>query len=221
MDTTADGARIEAIDTTQVTPLSFDLMTLQDGESCRIGRADDNNIIVKNDAKCVSRYHALIQRKRDQFVLVDLQDKGGTFVSGSKVTDPWYLLNEDRIGLASISPLLRFVDCRHIGRKRLIYLNPDLLQYEIDGAALELPPEAFRFFRLLHQANERVCRYEEIIEHVWMEDKDVDIKRRMTSLQSLVYRVRDSLKEAKVTSLVDVTTHRNIGYSLQILADEE
>ncbi len=56
---------------------------LEKGKSLRIGRIDDNDIVIKNTA--VSGYHAIIEADGDVFFLADNQSSNGSFVNNQLV----------------------------------------------------------------------------------------------------------------------------------------
>ena len=56
---------------------------LEKGKSLRIGRIDDNDIVIKNPA--VSGYHAIIEADGDVFFLADNQSSNGSFVNNQLV----------------------------------------------------------------------------------------------------------------------------------------
>ena len=58
------------------------------------------------NSNMVSRKHAKIVKKGDQFIVEDLQSGNGTFVNGKKIEGPAGLVHDDRIKLGPI--LLRF-----------------------------------------------------------------------------------------------------------------
>lgn len=60
---------------------------LEPGNSLKIGRRKDNDIVIDNLA--VSGYHAKIESIGDQFVLIDLQSKNGCFVNEQLVNSHW------------------------------------------------------------------------------------------------------------------------------------
>ena len=63
-----------------------DLLALLEGrKSVRIGRADDNEVVV--DSALASAHHAVIKRRGEQFKLVDLGSTNGTFVNGVLVSE--------------------------------------------------------------------------------------------------------------------------------------
>ena len=89
--------------------LSFKKKTLENfpvrkGYSLTIGRKKNNDIIIENLA--VSSYHAKIDSVGDEFVLVDLQSKNGSFVNEKIVSTHW-LNDGDVINIKNIRlPLL-------------------------------------------------------------------------------------------------------------------
>jgi pSer/pThr/pTyr-binding forkhead associated (FHA) protein len=56
-----------------------------DGPPVSIGRDDSNNIRLR-DAN-ISRHHCLIKEERDQYAIIDLNSKYGTFVNGARVRE--------------------------------------------------------------------------------------------------------------------------------------
>ena len=55
-----------------------------------VGRNSDNDIVV--DDKMVSRYHAVIQKIKEEFYIKDLDSANGTFVNRKKVPPQKYVL---------------------------------------------------------------------------------------------------------------------------------
>jgi hypothetical protein len=52
----------------------------------KIGRNDDNDIVIKNQS--VSRYHAIIHITDTYIIFEDLESSNGSFVNGNRVTRP-------------------------------------------------------------------------------------------------------------------------------------
>jgi pSer/pThr/pTyr-binding forkhead associated (FHA) protein len=69
---------------------------LEQGDSLSIGRQKDNDIVIDNLA--VSGHHAKVESVGEEFVLVDLQSKNGSFVNEQLVTSHW-LRNGDNINI--------------------------------------------------------------------------------------------------------------------------
>ncbi|MDK9708076.1 MAG: FHA domain-containing protein [Desulforhopalus sp.] len=80
------------------------------GQSCRIGRRKDNDIVIDNLA--VSGHHARIESVATTFVLKDLDSTNGTFVNDIKIT----MHN------------LRHNDVITIGKHELIFDRSDLIK---------------------------------------------------------------------------------------------
>src|SRR5215475_13137697 len=66
-----------------------------------IGRAPDNLISI--DDQMVSQYHALIERRGDSFLLIDLDSTNGTIVNGEAVTSEKILENGDQIQIGGVA----------------------------------------------------------------------------------------------------------------------
>ncbi|HZH33973.1 MAG TPA: FHA domain-containing protein, partial [Pyrinomonadaceae bacterium] len=63
-----------------------------------LGRAPDNKISFSSDSN-ISRYHAEIERRGDNFYLIDLGSRNGTSINGEAVSGERRLQNGDRINL--------------------------------------------------------------------------------------------------------------------------
>jgi len=63
-------------------------------------------IVVRHNK--VSRLHARIRREGSHYVLQDAGSTNGTFVNGRRIQEPYTLVDQDVIGLASEAVLLRF-----------------------------------------------------------------------------------------------------------------
>jgi pSer/pThr/pTyr-binding forkhead associated (FHA) protein len=75
----------------------------------RIGRSDQNEIVLPDPAKSVSRFHAEIRFENGKFSIVDLNSQNGTWVAGKRV---------QQVALEAASPVV-------LGTYRLVYI-PDL-----------------------------------------------------------------------------------------------
>lgn len=74
-----------------------------------IGRASDNFVAFPDDAN-VSRYHAEIESRGDDFYLIDLGSSNGTTVGGAPVSGERLLRDGDRIVLGGSSEIEFFYD---------------------------------------------------------------------------------------------------------------
>src|SRR6186997_1541713 len=70
-----------------------------------LGRTPDNDVSFPEDSN-VSRAHAEIEARGNEFCLIDLNSSNGTTVNGSKVTSEIYLKPGDRIVLGGSSEIL-------------------------------------------------------------------------------------------------------------------
>jgi pSer/pThr/pTyr-binding forkhead associated (FHA) protein len=66
----------------------------------RLGRSPDNDVILRDPA--TSGHHARLERRGDQFWLVDLGSTNGTFVNGESIQEK-QLIHGDRLTLGQNS----------------------------------------------------------------------------------------------------------------------
>lgn len=80
---------------------------LQKGLSLTIGRRNNNDVVIENLA--VSGHHAKIDSVGDEFVLIDLQSKNGSFVNEKIVSTHW-LNDGDIISIGKHSLSFNYAD---------------------------------------------------------------------------------------------------------------
>ncbi len=86
--------------------LKFSGRELTPGEGVTtLGRTADNDISFPDDSN-VSRFHAEIEARGEEFCLIDLGSSNGTTVNGTKVTGDTYLKTGDRILLGGSSEIV-------------------------------------------------------------------------------------------------------------------
>lgn len=56
-----------------------------DGRDVRIGRVADNDIVLPDESKAVSRFHAELRQEGDAYVVLDLSSQNGTWLNGERV----------------------------------------------------------------------------------------------------------------------------------------
>lgn len=83
-----------------------DNVLLYDGDSFRIGRSRDNDLILASAS--VSRHHAMISASNTGLVISDLSSMNGTFVNGRAINTPVTLVTGDiiRVGRTNIGVTL-------------------------------------------------------------------------------------------------------------------
>jgi pSer/pThr/pTyr-binding forkhead associated (FHA) protein len=84
---------------------------LQKGLSLTIGRRKNNDVVIENLA--VSGHHAKIDSVGDEFVLIDLQSKNGSFVNEKIVSTHW-LNDGDTINIGKHSLAFAYTDGEQI-----------------------------------------------------------------------------------------------------------
>jgi len=55
------------------------------GRDLKIGRAPENDLVLPDPAKGVSRMHAELRYENGQYVIVDLNSQNGTWVGGHRI----------------------------------------------------------------------------------------------------------------------------------------
>ncbi|AFY75003.1 family 3 adenylate cyclase [Synechococcus sp. PCC 7502] len=81
------------------TPFGTAKVSLDQQSSWKIGRGKDNDIALPD--KSTSRYHALLQLLGDNFTLIDLGSRNGSFVNSQRVIVPTALKPGDRISIGN------------------------------------------------------------------------------------------------------------------------
>lgn len=85
----AVGKRLDSFsESDKVSYLVFNNSKVRLISKIRIGRANDNDIVVDN--KLASRYHAIIQKIKDAYYLKDEGSTNGTFLNGKKIPEAKY-----------------------------------------------------------------------------------------------------------------------------------
>ena len=77
-------------------------------EMLSIGRMKENEIVINNLS--VSRFHAVIRKDGDQFILEDKGSENGTFVNGVRIEDPSIVAPGDEIRVGKHKLVLRSGD---------------------------------------------------------------------------------------------------------------
>lgn len=78
-----------------------------------LGRAPDNAVALVSDSN-VSRYHAEIERRGDNFYLVDLNSRNGTFVNDEPIEGERRLQEGDKISLGGDDSIVEILFDRQI-----------------------------------------------------------------------------------------------------------
>ncbi len=72
-----------------------------------LGRDKDNDLVL--DSQLVSRYHAYIQKIRNEYFIRDLHSANGTFINNERIeSDKYYKINQrDSIKIANVEVSLQ------------------------------------------------------------------------------------------------------------------
>ena len=68
-------------------------------EPINIGRSPQNTIILGESS--ISRFHARVEQRGQQILLIDLDSLGGTYVNGNRIQKPYTLAHGDKISIGS------------------------------------------------------------------------------------------------------------------------
>lgn len=136
------------------------------------GRNPNVNLIL-NDQK-VSRRHALIRRRGDQYTLTDLNSRNGTFLNGKKIEKETLLYANDRISIiGKYYFLFQDSDVTLTGTSPQfslgIILDNRTGNVWIENTLISPPlsPNCFRLLEILCQDPGRLYSYEEIHRFIW------------------------------------------------------
>ena len=115
-----------------------------------IGRSLECDIVL--DPKTVSRRHVEIARRRDEYLIRDLESTRGTYLDGCRVTQPTPLRNEARVQLGEVvlkylSPSLLVQDGEE--DQSTVSASLDLTIPEDDAAVIARPEEKLRALQKL------------------------------------------------------------------------
>jgi DNA-binding response OmpR family regulator len=182
-----------------------------------IGRDEDNDVVIAD--RQVSRRHASITHKEDNYVLRDLDSKNGTFVNGRELATPHALQDGDEIQIAYCCKLT-FVGADATA--------PVLLDEQEHGLRLEVeskrvwvagqelaPPLSlaqYRLLALLYREPGRVYSRDQVVEAVWPEDDREGISEQ--AIDALARRLRERLAEVDPETQFVVTV-RGHGFRLE------
>ena len=182
-----------------------------------IGRWEDNDVVI--DDRWVSRHHAQVRREEENYVIVDLDSKNGTFVNGRRIAAPTPLADGDEI---QMTPLIKltFVD---YGSTAPLPVEVEAPRLELDLGARQVylrgrlldPPLSsaqFTFLSLLAKKPGRVYSREQVIAAVWPEDQAEGISDE--AIDALVRRIRLRLRKLDPDHEYIVTA-RGYGFKLE------
>lgn len=185
------------------------------GAQTTIGRWTDNDIVLPD--RRVSRTHARIERRGNEFVLIDLNSTNGTFVNGKRLVEEHFLQNGDMIQIAPRFQL-RFVDrtatvpLTVVFGKPHLQIDPEQHSVTIGNEPVSLSASQFQLLAFLAASPGRVLSREEIVEAVWPSEEASGVTSQ--ALDALVRRLRERLAEVDPDHTYVVTV-RGHGFKFQ------
>jgi pSer/pThr/pTyr-binding forkhead associated (FHA) protein len=208
----------------------FAILLVHEGDSPRsqwelrqnsiiIGRGEDCDVII-NDRQ-VSRQHAKLIREDDQYKLVDLNSKNGTFLNGVQVKLKSKVLSDgDQIGIA-LSTRLIFVGAG--ATAPLVMEDKTTPKIEIDAAAKRVwivgqeldPPLSLAQYKLLELLFSRrggVVSRDEIVATVWSGEDGEGVSEQ--AIDALARRLRERIAEIDDQNQYIITV-RGHGFRLE------
>ncbi len=177
---------------------------------CTIGRHARCNIIVNQSV--ISRLHARIEYKAPYYILTDVNSANGTFVNGQRIYEPYQLLDQDEIGLASPTSQLRFTDpdSTESISSRLQFDEQNMI-FMLNKQPLKLTSSQFRLLQHLYEQAGNLCTRESCAQAIWGRDYDpeLDASAFDRAISKLRCRLRRIDPQAEV-----LRTRRGLGYVL-------
>ena len=188
-----------------------------EGEEILLGR--DESCQIQLNSRWISRVHARVYRKVNQYILEDANSKNGLYVNGQRIYKPFTLADGDKLQLAPGLDLL-FVDNeataplpgRGVERLRL---DHDERQVYINGQQLSpaLSNQQYRILTLLSEQLGKVYSREEVIKAAWPEDDSAGVSD--DAVDAMIRRLRQRLNKIEPTHDFIVTV-RGYGFKLSV-----
>lgn len=190
-----------------------------DQDETVVGRDPRTTVHLPN--RQVSRHHARLIKRNDQFYIEDLGSKNGTFVNGAPVNDERKLEDGDvvHIGFAyrltfvgseSTVPLTLDPDTAFVLR-----IDEERREVLVHGQPLDPPlsPAQFELIKRLYDADGATVSREQLIVTVWGRDAAGGVTDQ--ALDALVRRLRRRLAELASDREI-ITTVRGHGFRLNL-----
>ena len=212
----------------------FAILLVQEGDSPRsqwelrkssiiIGRGDDCDVIIQD--RQISRHHAKVVHEGEQYHLIDLNSKNGTFINGKQLgPESQVLQDSDQIGIA-LSARLIFVGS---GATTPLFVEQESKPgIRLDSAAKRVwvknkeivPPLSLAQYTLLELLFTRqggVVSRDDIVANVWSGEEAEGVSEQ--AIDALARRLRERIAEIDAETQYVVTV-RGHGFRLEHFAD--
>jgi len=170
-----------------------------DREEMVIGRDQECDVVLPD--RQVSRRHAVVHHKDENYIIEDCRSKNGTYVNGQPLEGPYLLQDGDEIQIA-LRFKLAFVDAGATTPLMFEEVNPTGLVIDkeshrvwVKGREMDPPLSLaqYRLLELLYDGAGRVCSRDEIVAAVWPDALEEGVSEQ--AIDALARRLRERLTE--------------------------
>ncbi len=188
-----------------------------------MGREETCDLVVESDFTSVSRKHAILRRKRQQWAIVDVGTEGtgstyGTFVNGERLepNEEHHVQPGDEIKLGGESgKFLLFSDNRtvFVPLQSKLVVDADKHEVLLHGRPLpiHLSPQEFDLMRGLWERQRGVCTLADICNILWPDEEDHS--GRQADVHQVVRHVRKKLNPVVGSDVIENIPR--VGYRLR------
>lgn len=190
-----------------------------DQDETIIGRDPRTSVYLPN--RQVSRHHARLYRRNEQFYIEDLGSKNGTFINGEPIKDERKLEDGDVVHI-SFAYRLTFVGSESTVPLTLdpdsafmLRIDEERREVQVHGQPLDPPlsPAQFELLKRMYDADGATISREQLIVAVWGRDAASGVTDQ--ALDALIRRLRRRLAEL-APDLELIVTVRGHGFRLNL-----
>ncbi len=183
-----------------------------DTDTITIGRAVENCIVITS--KRVSREHARIRRKGQNWLIEDLRSSNGVFLNDERVLGSMELRDGDLINIGDINFIYHDPDTTNVDTPfPLLDIDTAAGIVRVNRKSVPLSPKDYLFLTFLFEHGNQICSKDEIGRAVWPEYQAGGIYDYQ--IENLVRRLRTRLEPDAGEPQLLVTV-RGLGYKLMV-----